>query len=94
MIEPSNVPISFRGKYYYRSGSTMQELNGPALQQFILKKMGRSWDDIVNERATIDDLDQKAIDYFLRKGYENGRISDEERHEPIEMLLENLNLVR
>ena len=25
-IEPSNVPISYRGKYYYRSGSTMQEL--------------------------------------------------------------------
>lgn len=93
MIEPSNVPISYRGKYYYRSGSTMQELNGTSLQQFVLKKMGRSWDDIVNERATIDDLDQKAIDYFLRKGCENGRISDEERHEPIEMLLENLNLV-
>ena len=26
VIEPSNVPISYRGKYYYRSGSTMQEL--------------------------------------------------------------------
>ena len=25
-IEPSNVPISYKGKYYYRSGSTMQEL--------------------------------------------------------------------
>ena len=93
VIEPSNVPISYKGKYYYRSGSTMQELNGASLQQFVLKKMGRSWDDIVNDRATIDDLDQSAIDYFLRKGYENGRISDEERHEPIEMLLENLNLV-
>jgi len=45
VIDPSNVPISFKGKYYYRSGSTMQELNGAALQQFILKKMGRSWDD-------------------------------------------------
>ena len=28
-------------KYDYRSGSTMQELRGPALQQFVLKKMGR-----------------------------------------------------
>ena len=48
-VEPSNIPISYRGKYYYRTGSTMQELRGPALQQFILKKMGRSWDDITNE---------------------------------------------
>ena len=92
-VEPSNIPINYRGKYYYRSGSTMQELRGPALQQFVLKKMGRSWDDITNDTATIDDLDRNAIDYFLRKGYENGRISDEERHEPIEVLLENLDLI-
>ena len=24
-VTPSNVPISYKGKYYYRSGSTMQE---------------------------------------------------------------------
>ena len=93
VIEPSNIPINYKGKYYYRSGSTMQELRGPALQKFVLKKMGRSWDDIAHERATIDDLDKSAIDYFLRKGYENGRITEEERNEPIEMLLENLDLI-
>ena len=93
VIEPSNIPINYRGKYYYRSGSTMQELRGPALQQFVLKKMGRSWDDVTNDRATIDDLDKSAIDYFLRKGYENGRISDEERNLPIETLLQNLDLI-
>ena len=92
-VEPSNIPINYKGKYYYRSGSTMQELRGPALQQFVLKKMGRSWDDIANEHATIEDLDQNAIDYFLRKGFENGRISDEERNMPIEILLQNLDLV-
>ena len=93
VVEPSNIPINYKGKYYYRSGSTMQELRGPALQQFVLKKMGRSWDDVVNDRATIDDLDRTAIEYFLRKGYENGRITDEERNMPIEMLLENLDLI-
>ena len=93
VVEPSNIPINYKGKYYYRSGSTMQELRDPALQQFVLKKMGRSWDDITNDNATIDDLDRTAIDYFLRKGYENGRISDEERSEPIEVLLQNLDLI-
>lgn len=39
-IEPSNIPINYKGKYYYRSGSTMQELRGPALQQFILEEDG------------------------------------------------------
>ena len=93
LIEPSNIPINYKGKYYYRSGSTMQELRGPALQQFILKKMGRSWDDICNEHATLDDLDRSAIDYFLRKGFENGRITDAERHLPIEIILQNLDLI-
>lgn len=93
LIEPSNIPINYKGKYYYRSGSTMQELRGPALQQFILKKMGRSWDDICNEHAALDDLDRSAIDYFLRKGFENGRITEDERHLPIEIILQNLDLI-
>ena len=64
MIEPSNVPISYKGKYYYRSGSTMQELNGTALQQFILKKMGRSWDDIPNDYATAQTLPKLCLNRY------------------------------
>jgi len=93
-IDPNNVPVSYRGKYYYRSGSTMQELNGAALQQFILKKMGRSWDDIVNDQATINDLDRNAIDYFLRKGIKAGRINEDEMESSTQNVLENLKLAR
>lgn len=32
-----DVPISVRGKYYIRTGSTLQELRGTALNEFILK---------------------------------------------------------
>lgn len=78
IVEPNNVAISYKGKYYYRSGSTMQELNGIALQQFLLKKMGRSWDDITNDRATLEDIDREAIDYFLKKGIEAQRIPESE----------------
>ena len=93
MIAPSNVPISYKGKYYYRSGSTMQELNGTALQQFILKKMGRSWDDIANEQATLEDIDRKAVEYFLYKGIEAQRIPDSELKASTEEVLMNLGLV-
>ncbi len=30
-----------------------------------MKKMGRSWDDIPNDYATIKDLDRQAVKYFL-----------------------------
>ena len=92
-VTPSNVPISYKGKYYYRSGSTMQELNGAALQNFVIKKMGRSWDDMVHERAMVDDLDRDAIDFFLRKGIQAGRIDPSEVNAPTATVLQNLNLV-
>ena len=93
VVEPSNVAISFKGKYYYHSGSTMQELNGIALQQFLLKKMGRSWDDITNERATLEDIDRKAIDYFLKKGIEAQRIPESERNASTKDILDSLGLL-
>ena len=39
IIVPSNVPVSYRGKYYYRSGSTLQELTGTALTDFLMRKL-------------------------------------------------------
>ena len=93
VVAPSNIPISYKGKYYVRSGSTLQELNGVALQNFMLKKMGRSWDDMVHERATVDDLDRDAINYFLQKGIQAGRIDPAEANAPTATVLQNLHLM-
>ena len=46
IVSPSTLPIAYRGVYYYRSGSTKQELRGVALQDFLFRKMGISWDDM------------------------------------------------
>jgi ATP-dependent DNA helicase RecG len=37
-----DVPISVRGKYYIRAGSTLQEMKGLALNEFILKRTGKT----------------------------------------------------
>ena len=92
VVQPSNVPISYKGVYHYRSGATKQELKGAALQQFILKKMGRSWDDIANETATLDDIDRNAVDYFLRKAADAQRMPVESLNDSTEKVLDNLNL--
>lgn len=76
VVEPSSVPINYHGQYHYRSGATKQELKGIALQEFILKKMGKQWDDIGHETATLDadlrrDLRRNTGDYSpspARKG--------------------------
>ena len=93
IVEPCNIPIAYKGTYHYRSGSTKQELRGTALQQFILKKMGRTWDDITYDRATLDDIDRKAIDYFLRKGIKSQRVPEDLRNASTEDVLTSLHLI-
>ena len=92
-VQPCNLPIAYHGIYHYRSGSTKQELKGAALHQFLLRKMGHSWDDIENERATLDDIDRQAIDFFLRKAVDAGRMPVDSLNETTEKVLSNLNLI-
>lgn len=92
-IKPIEQPISYKGKYYYRSGSTLQELNGSALQDFLLRKIGRSWDDLVCEGATLDDLDADAFTFFIRRAIEAGRMPQEAKDDTPITILKNLNLI-
>ena len=93
VVEPSNVPIAYHGQYHYRSGSTKQEMKGTALQQFILKKMGQSWDDTTNDSAKLDDIDRNAIDYFLRRAINAQRIAPSLNGEDTHNVLHNLRLL-
>lgn len=77
IITPSyTVAVSLRGRYYQRSGSTNTELIGSALTEFLLRKSGQTWDEILESRATIDDIDQKSIDLFLQAAEKSGRMPD------------------
>ncbi len=92
VVEPSSVPINYHGQYHYRSGATKQELKGIALQEFILKKMGKQWDDIGHETATLDAIDPQAIRYLIHKGMAAHRISAESLGNTPAEVLENLHL--
>ena len=93
IVNPSNVPISYKGIFYYRSGATKQELKGAALQQFVLKKMGRSWDEIVCEGARMEHIDDEAVAYFVRKGIKAGRLPENAADDSTETILRNLDLI-
>lgn len=93
VVKPSNMPIAYKGEYHYRSGATKQQLKGVALQQFIMKKMGLSWDDVEMENLTIDEIDRESIDYFINKGVFNKRLSFDSKEASTETILENLGLL-
>ena len=92
-IVPANVPVSYRGKYYYRSGSTLQELTGTALTDFLMRKLNITWDAATEPSATIDDIDPEAVAYFLDSAIREGRISGEARKDSTEQLLRRLHLI-
>jgi len=92
-VEQSSMPISYKGAYYRRSGSTKQELRGSLLQEFFFKKIGLSWDNVINKTAKIGDIDKQAIDYFLGKAVEAKRMTSISKKDSNKKVLSNLNLI-
>ena len=85
--------ISFRGKYYYRSGSTMREITGKELERALLKTQGRTWDGVPLPELSVEDLKQDAIQIFKDKAVKRGRLSTEETNVDNAILMDNLHLI-
>ena len=93
VVLPYTVPISLRGRFYYRSGSVKQELTGAALYEFLLKRAGRTWDDEIEPDATFADIDETAVNAYLVMSKEKGRLPDVEGL-TIEQLFDKLRLTK
>ena len=76
IVDSSTVPISLRGVYYWRSGSVTQELKGNALNDFLIKKSGITWDRVIEEQASLNDIDEHAIGVFKKDAAKAGRLPD------------------
>ncbi len=73
-VNPHSVAVSLRGRYYYRKGSTKTELTGIELNDFLLKKAGKTWDDVFEEGATVKDIDKNSLKKFIDDSKEKGRM--------------------
>ena len=84
--------ISYHGKYFYRSGSTMRTITGKELDKAILKSQGRTWDGMPIPKLKVSDLRREAIDLFKEKAIKRGRLTEEEIKVDDTILMENLHL--
>ncbi len=84
--------ISCDGKYYKRSGSTLQELNGFELQTFLLERAGKTWDTVPVPAVSVSDLSKEALDAFRQKAVKSNRMAESEVNVSDELLLRNLKL--
>ena len=91
-VEPYPNPISHKGKYYLRSGSTLQELKGAALDRFILRAQGKTWDGVPVPHVGLADLSPQLIERFREKATRSGRVSSNDLQATDAALIEKLKL--
>lgn len=90
-VEHSFAPISYHGRFYVRSGSTIQELKDRDLTRFLISKSGKNWEEYIEENASIDDINIETIDKFKKIAVK--RIpSVKDENDPLK-ILEKLNLI-
>jgi ATP-dependent DNA helicase RecG len=77
MVQAYPNPISYRGHYYMRSGSTLQELKGAALDRFLLGRHGRTWDGVPLPQFSLADVSAPAMARFRQLAQRSGRLDAE-----------------
>jgi ATP-dependent DNA helicase RecG len=92
MVDPYPYPISYKGQYYYRSGSTKQELKGASLDRFLLQKQGKHWDGVPVPNASTNDLNDNTISFFKKKAVKSKRLTSDAIEEDKETVLKKLRL--
>ena len=86
------IGISCKGVYYYRSGSTRQILTGPALEAFLMRKRGATWDNLPLPAFSMADVDDGVVSKFKSLAAKKGRMETSLLDEPKEVLLDKLHL--
>ena len=92
-VPPYPIGISCKGVYYYRSGSTRQILTGPALEAFLMRKRGATWDNLPLPDFSLDDVDDEIVAHFKQWAARKGRIDKSVLDEPKDVLMEKLHLM-
>ncbi len=91
-VDASPHPVSYKGQYHFRSGSTKQELRGAALDAFLLRKLGKHWDGVPVPGVKLADLSKDAIKNFRRLAKTSRRLNQTILKEATGSLLEKLGL--
>lgn len=93
IVNSSSYPISYYGEYHYRAGSTKQLLKGQALNEFLLKKSGMTWDSMPISGVSVADLRNDSFDIFREQAVRSKRMTEEDINVSNEQLLDNLGLI-
>ena len=92
ITEKYPFPVSYHGKYYRRTGSTMQEVSGVELDKMILSVQDRTWDSVPVPHISVDDLENDAIRLFKKKALDSDRLDEAALNVSNKTLIQNLHI--
>ena len=80
VAESALKPVPCRGRYFKRVGKSNRQMTDDDLTRAVLEKVGMTWDQVVEPRATLSDLDPEQLRRFRKLCNLKGRrtIPDEE----------------
>ena len=93
VVESHKNPINYKGQYFYRSGSTKQELKGADLNRFLMQREGKRWDGILVSGVSVTDLKKDSLIRFREKAAKSRRVDEEVLNDSDSILLEDLQLL-
>ncbi|MCP4376339.1 MAG: transcriptional regulator [bacterium] len=91
-VQARPYPVSYKGQYHYRCGSTKQLLKGQALDRFLLSRTGKRWDAVPVPGVSVDDLDVNVLADFRQRSAKSGRLGSDVLEENDATLIEKLRL--
>jgi len=91
-VEPYPYPVSYKGEYHVRSGSTKQVLKGVALDRFLLSRTGKRWDAVPVPHVSVANLDTGSLKRFREQAAKAKRLPAEDLTDVDPNLIEKLRL--
>ncbi len=85
--------VGFEGRYYKRTGSTIQELMGHKLSEALLKRRNMSWDSLTVPKVSVKNLSEKAFKIFREKCIRKQPDEQSLHRDTKERILRNLQLI-
>ncbi len=93
IVSANPYPVNYRGEYHYRTGSTKQQLTGTALNQFLLRKTGITWDSVPVDGIEPENFRHDSFDIFREQAALSKRMDSKVLKVSNAQLLDNLNLL-
>jgi len=73
LSESTVKPVPCRGRYFKRVSKSNRQMTDDDLTRAVLEKLGQSWDEVVEPRATLGDLDPVQLRRFRTLCKQQGR---------------------